>query len=202
LSTSPARLPPLPEDRWDDEARRVLEDNSALLLLRPLPNSVTTLLHHPRLAGPWLTYNAVLLRSPALPPRLRELAILRAMWRTASAYLWPDHVRVALGIEISQEDIGAVTLGPHAEVWSPLEAAVLSAADQLVDRYSIDEATWEVLAEHLDEAQLLELPFVVGSYVCLTMVYNSVGTEVDDFLKAIPAPALPESDARARPGAG
>ncbi|MGO8861648.1 MAG: carboxymuconolactone decarboxylase family protein [Acidimicrobiales bacterium] len=201
MSTSPARLPPLPEDRWDDEARRAVEENGALLLLRPVPNSVTTLLHHPRLAGAWLAYNTVLLRSPALPPRLRELAILRAMWRTASTYLWLDHVRVAMGIEMSLDDIGAIPLGPRAGVWSPLEAAVLSAADQLVDGYSIDEATWGVLAEHLDAAQLLELPFVVGSYVCLTMVYKSVGTEVDDFLKAIPAPAMPESDASARSGA-
>jgi 4-carboxymuconolactone decarboxylase len=192
LSTGPVRLPPLPEDRWDDEARRVLEENSALLLLRPVPNSVTTLLHHPRLAGPWLAYNTVLLRSPALPDRLRELAILRAMWRTGSTYLWLDHVRVALGIEMSLDDIGAVPLGPHADVWSPLEAAVLSATDQLVDRYAIEEATWGELAEQLDEAQLLELPFVVGSYLCLTMVYQSAGTEVDDFLKAIPAPAMPE----------
>ena len=192
-STGAPRLPPLPEQRWGDEQRRVLEENSTLLLLRPVPNSVTTLMHHPRLAGPWLAYNTVLLRSPALSPRLRELAILRAMWRTASTYLWLDHVRVAVGIGMSLDDIAAVPLGPDAEGWSSLEAAVLAATDQLIDGYAIEEATWALLAQHFDEAQLLELPFVVGSYLCLTMVYKSAGTEVDDFLKVIAVP-MPEPD--------
>jgi alkylhydroperoxidase family enzyme len=157
-----------------------------------MPNSITTLLHHPRLTGAWLPYNAVLLQEPALPQRLRELAILRAMWQTGSRYLWFDHVRTARQVGLTDDDITAIIEGADSSHWTRLEAAVVSAADQLVDRYRIDDRTWAELAEELDHTQLLELPFVVGSYVCLTMVFKSAGTEVDDFLLAVPVPGEPE----------
>ena len=40
-------------------------------------------------------------------------------------------------------------------------------------------ALWNCLASRLDEHQLLELLFVVGNYVCLAMVLNSVGLQSD-----------------------
>jgi 4-carboxymuconolactone decarboxylase len=189
--TSGPRLPPVPEESWGEEILEVLEDNSGLLLFRPMPNSVSTLFHHPRLTGAWLPYNAVLLQEPALPYRLRELAILRAMWQTGSRYLWYDHVRTARNLGLVDADFTAITEGAGASHWTPLEAAVVSAADQLVDHYRIDDGTWAELAEELDHTQLLELPFIVGSYVCLSMVFQSAGTEVDDFLLAIPVPGEP-----------
>jgi 4-carboxymuconolactone decarboxylase len=189
--TEGPRLPPVPEDQWGEDVHQVLGDNSGLLLYRPMPNSITTLLHHPRLTGAWLPYNAVLLQEPALSPRLRELAILRAMWQTGSRYLWFDHVRTARQVGLSDDDFAAIVEGPGSSRWSRLEAAVVSAADQLVDRFRIDDGTWAELAEELDHTQLLELPFVVGSYVCLTMVFKSAGTEVDDFLLAVPVPGEP-----------
>ena len=190
--TEGPRLPPVPEDQWGYDVHQVLGDNSGLLLYRPMPNSITTLLHHPRLTGAWLPYNAVLLQEPALPPRMRELAILRAMWQTGSRYLWYDHVRTARQVGLTDDDFAAIIEGADSSRWNRLEAAVVSAADQLVDRFRIDDRTWAELAEGLDHTQLLELPFVVGSYVCLTMVFKSAGTEVDDFLLAVPVPGEPE----------
>jgi alkylhydroperoxidase family enzyme len=189
--TGGPRLPPVPEEQWGEDVHQVLGDNSGLLLYRPMPNSITTLLHHPRLTGAWLPYNAVLLQEPALPQRLRELAILRAMWQTGSRYLWFDHVRTARQVGLSDDDIAAIIEGPGSAHWTRLEASVVAAADQLVDRYRIEDGTWAQLAEELDHTQLLELPFVVGSYVCLTMVFKSAGTEVDDFLLAVPVPGEP-----------
>jgi alkylhydroperoxidase family enzyme len=110
--TGGPRLPPLTEDQWGEDVHRVLGDNSGLLLYRPMPNSITTLLHHPRLIGAWLPYNAVLLQEPALPQRLRELAILRAMWQTGSRYLWFDHVRTARQVGLSDDDFAAIIEGP------------------------------------------------------------------------------------------
>jgi 4-carboxymuconolactone decarboxylase len=190
--TDGPRLPPVAEDNWDDDIQRVLDENSGLLLYRPMPNSITTLLNHPRLTRAWLPYNAVLLQAPALPPRLRELAILRAMWQTGSRYMWYDHVRTARkDVGFDDADIAAITEGPGASHWTPLEAAVVAASEQLVDRFRIDDATWAKLAEELDRTQLLELPFVVGSYLSLAMAFNSAGTEVDDFLLAVPVPGEP-----------
>lgn len=185
------RLSPLPEDEWDDEVRAVIDENRALLRRPKMPDSITTLLHHPRIAGAWFHYNTVLLRAPALPDRLRELCILRAMWLARAQYMWLDHVEYARKLGVADEEIVAVTVGAGEPRWKPVEAAVLAATDDLVERFCIGDETWQRLAEHLDKAQLLELPFVVGSYLTLGMVYASAGTVPDDFLTAIPAPVVP-----------
>jgi alkylhydroperoxidase family enzyme len=70
-------------------------------------------------------------------------------------------------------------------VWTPLEADLLAATDQLVDGYRIDDATWARLAEQLDEPQLMEVAFVVGTYTCLAMAFNTFGIELDPDLDPV-----------------
>ena len=159
-----------------------------------VPNVLTTLMRHPGLAGPFLTYNAVLLNAPAVEPRLRELMVLRVAWRTRSTYEWAQHVRMAGRCGITAEEIDAIADGARAGVWSPLDADVLAAADQLLDHYRIDDDTWLRLAEHLDERQLMEVAFIVGTYTCLAMAFNSFGLELDPELHETTAPP-PDAEA-------
>jgi alkylhydroperoxidase family enzyme len=186
-----------------DEARAVLRDflkGAADRFLSegpgalPLPNVVATLMHHPKLAGPWLTYNNVLLAAPSIDPRLRELIILRVAWRARSPYEWLQHVRMAKQLGVTAEEIQAIAGLSSDARWTPLEGDLLAATDQLLDRYVIDDATWTRLAEQLDRRQLMELVFIVGSYTCLAMAFNSFGLELDPELHAIEAPAIPAAN--------
>ena len=52
------------------------------------------------------------------------------------------------------------------------------------------------LAERFDERQLVELVFVVGTYTCLAMAFNSFGLELDDELDPSLAPAMPSAGSR------
>jgi alkylhydroperoxidase family enzyme len=190
------RLAPLPQDRWDDDVRAALRagfSNAGAERfltdgpegIRP-PNAVTTLLHHPRLAGPWLSYNGVLLFQGTLDPRLRELVILRVACRTRQPYEWAQHVRLAEGVGVTAAEIDAI--GDDAGAWTGVDADVLAATDQLLERYRIDDDTWTRLTAHLDERQLVELVFVAGTYTCLAMAFNSFGIELDPGLDARPMP--------------
>ena len=132
-----------------------------------MPNVLATLMHHPALAGPFLAYNNVLLQTPTLEPRMRELMVLRVAWRTRARYEWAQHVRLAERVGITATEIDAIGRGADADRWTPLEADLLAATDQLVDRYRIDDDTWARLAEQLDDRQLVELVFVVGTYTAL-----------------------------------
>jgi alkylhydroperoxidase family enzyme len=190
-------------DRWDDDARAALqagfgkEATDRFLDDGPdavrVPNALGTLLHHPGLAGPFLAFNRVLLFTPTLEPRLRELMVLRVAWRTRSTYEWVQHVRLAERSGVTEAEIDAVAQGADA-TWTPLEADVLAATDELIDRYRIDDSTWSRLAEHLDERQLVEVVFVVGTYTCLAMAFNSFGLELDPELRTLGAPPLPDSE--------
>jgi alkylhydroperoxidase family enzyme len=143
------------------------------------PTAITTMLHHPALAGPWLAYNNVLLWSPALEHRQRELMVLRVAFRTDSSYEWEQHVKLGERYGITAADVDAVKAGPGAGRWTPLERDLLTATDELIDGYRIADNTWQRLAEHLDERQLVEVVFAVGTYTCLAMAFNSFGLELE-----------------------
>jgi 4-carboxymuconolactone decarboxylase len=134
----------------------------------------------------------VLLEKPALTPRLRELMVLRVAWRTRSPYEWVQHARIAVDVGVTPDEIHAVTRGAGEAAWSPLEADLLAATDQLMDDARIEDATWARLAQQLDERQLVELVFVVGTYTCLAMAFNSFGLELDPGLEAPAGVPLPE----------
>jgi 4-carboxymuconolactone decarboxylase len=194
---SSPRLAPLAREDCGDDVRAALgnafgnETATRFLGSGPdalsMPNVLATLMHHPALAGPFLTYNNVLLRTPVLEPRLRELMVLRVAWRTRAGYEWAQHVRLAARVGITPDEIDAVTrdVGADAISWSPLEADLLAATDQLIDSYRIDDDTWGRLAKQLDEAQLVELVFVVGTYTGLAMAFNSFGLQLDPELRDI-----------------
>ena len=201
MSTAEPRIAPLPRDEWGDDAVAALraafgaEGTERLLssapTAPPVPNALATLVRHPALAGPFLAYNNVLLRTPALEPRWRELMVLRVAWRTRAEYEWLQHVRLAARSGITAEEVEAIGEGADADGWSPLEADLLAATDQLLDRYRVDDETWGRLAQQLDEPQLIEVPFVVGTYACLAMAFNSYGLALDPELDPAGAPTLP-----------
>lgn len=194
----PPRLRPVPRDEWSDEMVEALRGAfpepvvQRFLSEGPgVPTAIATMLHHPALAGPWLAYNNVLLWSPALEHRLRELMVLRIAWRTRSTYEWVQHVKLGERYDVTRDDVVAVTVGPDAERWTPLERDLLTATDELLDDHRIADDTWSSLAEQLDERQLVEVVFVAGTYSCLAMVFNSFGLELDAGLDPGDVP-LPE----------
>ena len=193
-STTAPRLAPVPREQWGDGEADALRrgfgaEGAARLTASgpdamPVPNVVGTLMHHPALAGPFLAYNNMLLTKPALDARLRELMVLRVAWRARSRYEFVQHARLAARLGVTPDEIAAIA-DPATGQWSQLERALLAAADQLVDRYCVDDDTWRGLAEYLDEQQLVELVFVAGTYVGLAMAFNSFGLQIDPDLREL-----------------
>jgi len=70
-----------------------------------------------------------------------------------------------------------VKKGPDAEGWTELEAAMLRAADELHADACITDGTWAMLAAHLNERQLIEVPVLVGQYHLVSYMLNSLGIE-------------------------
>jgi alkylhydroperoxidase family enzyme len=204
VSGTAPRLAPLPRDEWGDDVRAALAQGFSDRVAEsffaggpdavPVPNVLGTLMHHPALAGPFLAYNNVLLSAPSLTPRLRELMILRVAWRARADYEWAQHVRLAGAIGITADEIDAVARGTDAAPWTPLERAALRATDELVDGYRVSDDSWGRLAQDLDERQLVELVFVVGTYTGLAMAFNSFGLQLDADLEATMVPSRSPSE--------
>jgi 4-carboxymuconolactone decarboxylase len=196
------RLAPLSREKCGDDVRVALTNAYSPELAdrflsdgpeaAPMPNVLGTLMRHPAFIGPFLTYNNALLNSPTLDGRLRELMVLRVAWRTRSRYEWAQHVRLAPRVDITTDEIDALRVDIDPATWTPLEADALAATDQLIDRYRIDDETWQRLANQLDEKQLIELVFVVGTYTGLAMAFNSFGIQIDAELQDVASASLSE----------
>jgi len=63
------------------------------------------------------------------------------------------------------------------------------AADELHTRQDFSDATWSKLRERWSDAELVEIPFVVGHYTMLSMVANATGVPLEPGLPALPDPS-------------
>ena len=168
------RIPPLPYDQWDTEALSAISGGRKLP-----PNNVLGLLaQHPALARAFLTFNVHLLTASALPARTRELAILRIAWRRRCRYEWAQHVLIARRAGVTDEEIAGIRAG---------EATLISrAVDELDDDSCLSDETYRELAAELDDRQLMDLVFTIGTYGLLAMAFNTFGVELE--------PGLPDGD--------
>jgi alkylhydroperoxidase family enzyme len=149
------------------------------------PRILGTVAKHPHLLEPMLKFSAAL-AGGVLPRRASEILALRAAWNCQSAFEWGMHVRYALDAGLTQVEIDQLGNGGDLEAWSHQDAALIRAADELHERQDIAEDTWRRLAASWDEAQLVEIAFVVGQYTMLSMVANSTGVPVDEDLPPLP----------------
>jgi alkylhydroperoxidase family enzyme len=185
MRTSEPRLRPLGPEEWDDEVRELLGATSGVGGGRVL-NIFATLAHHPKLMKRWTVFGNHVLFKSTLPDRDRELLILRVAWRRGAEYEWGQHVVIARGCGIDDADIARVGEGPDAPGWTPFEATLLRAADELLDDAMLSDATWRALGEGYDSRQRLDLIFTVGQYNLVAMALNSLGVQLDDGVSGFP----------------
>ncbi|WP_367325174.1 carboxymuconolactone decarboxylase family protein [Streptomyces sp. HUAS ZL42] len=172
------RLSPLPEQQWDTRARKLL----ATAARDPggrIPNIFTTLVRHPDLYEQFMPFGSQLLRGGRLPDRLRELLILRTACNTGAGYEWGRHLPLARAAGVTDADLDRITEGPEAPGWTDLERHLTRAADELNSDALVSDATWEALARHFDDAELIEIVMLVGQYHMVAFFLNATGVELD-----------------------
>ncbi|HEX6421212.1 MAG TPA: carboxymuconolactone decarboxylase family protein [Acidimicrobiales bacterium] len=171
------RIPPLPPAERDERARDLLERAGGPAA--GATNIFATLVRHPGLFRRWLPFGGKLLAGE-LPPRDRELLILRTAWNCRSPYEWGQHVRIARSAGVADADIERVAHGPAAEGWSAHDALLMAAADELHGDACVSDRTWAALADRYDERQLIEVPMLVGHYHLVAFALNSLGVQLED----------------------
>lgn len=144
-----------------------------------------TMAHHSKLLRDWLPLGGRLLYGGLLVDRDRELVILRTSYRCGSAYEWGQHVGIARGIGLSDDEILACAAPVPADPLTADDLAILAAVDELVDGHEVASLTWERLAGRLDDAELIELVMLVGQYVMLAGLLNSLGVQTERPLPAV-----------------
>jgi alkylhydroperoxidase family enzyme len=159
------RIGPLPAEEIGDDAMEIIAgvmQAQALPGRRDVPEFIATMIRHRELFRRQADLSAQLFAG-ALPFRLTELVLLRTAWLCKGGYVWGHHSQLAQRVcGFSQDDIARIIAGSSAPGWDELDGAVVRAVEELHESAQIRDATWAVLARHLDERQLIELPILVG----------------------------------------
>lgn len=149
-------------------------------------NLTATLARHPRLLKRWAGFAGLLLFGGALPGRDRELLILRTAANTGADYEWGHHVVLGHAVGLDDEQIERVAAGPDAEGWSDHERLLLRAADELHHDAVISDEVWDGLAATFDDAQMIEVPMLVGQYHLVGFTLNSLRIRREAGFEGIP----------------
>lgn len=171
------RLSVLSADRLDerhhaaiDRLRLIYDDPFGL----PLDPFYGVMAHSPDFFASFMDFGVAITMASAMPPRLRELLILRTGWLCGAPYQWGEHVIASRALGLGADEVERITVGSQAPGWDAQDTAILRAAEELHADAMIGEETWQALAAFLDERQLLELPMIVGHYHTTAFVQNAL----------------------------
>jgi 4-carboxymuconolactone decarboxylase len=179
----PRVLPLHPKD-WSEEQRRLIASHTDTT--QPVLNLYTTMLHHPEMYSPRLKFGSYLQRDSLLPPKTRELAIMRTAWLTRTEYEWGHHFGAAQKAGFSDQEIQRIAAGADAPGWSEEHAAVLRAVDELRREAFVSERTWKTLAKYYDTKCLIEIVYTIGGYTMTALAINSLGVQLEPGYPPLP----------------
>ena len=182
---SEPRIHPLKESDWDEDARKLIEGFKKISK-GPVTNIMATLANYSKLYNRWRVFGNHVLFKSSLPPREREILILRIGWLCQAEYEWGQHVIIGKKAGLNDEEIIQIIEGPNAKGWDPFDATLLLAVDELYIDSFITDSTWQKLSKKYNEHQLIDLVFTVGQYNLVSMVLNTLGIQLEDGIDGFP----------------
>lgn len=164
------------------DAELSAEQTEALEAFRPGPvlNIFRTLVRAPKALTRFNSWGGyVLSRRNDLSARDREIVILRTGFLCKSGYEWTQHVRIGLREGLTEDEIVRIKAGATAG-WSPADAALIQASDELHHDQFISDATWTDLRRHFSEKQAMDVVFTAAQYTQVSMFLNTFGVQLDE----------------------
>lgn len=185
--TDGPRIRPVEKAEWDERVRELLTRNRPKEFGgedQPVFNVFKTLANYPELMkrlSPW--GNHVLFKS-RLPPRDREILILRTGWLMGTVYEWTHHVEIAQQMAgVTEQDVANIQSWPHVSDVASHDRLLLTAVDELFKARAISDKTWEALLETYSTQQMMDLVFAVGHYSMMCLALNSFGVQLEEEFK-------------------
>ena len=178
------RIKPLAESEWTAEQQRIL--NKYRMPDGRFPNILTTLANHPKLLEKYMGIAPYIAGETTIPPREREIIILRIGWLCRSEFEFGWHTLYGRSAGLTDEEIKRIMKGPRAAGWDPFDATLLLAVDELYYDAFITDATWNALAKRYNQQQLMDVVVTVGQYNLVSMFLNSFGVQLDEGVPGFP----------------
>jgi 4-carboxymuconolactone decarboxylase len=176
------RIEAIPDEKIPDEIRATVNETRAGVGLGPakvLPEYTRLIAKHPAVFRQHMEMGTAIFTGQ-IPPRERELAVLRIAWVCGAPFEWGEHVNISKRYGVSKEEIERVIAGSAAPGWSEHESAILRGVDELVLDQTLYDQTYATLARRWSEPQIIEYLMMVGHYVTVALVQNSLRARLAD----------------------
>ena len=172
------RFEPVPQDQWTAEQSELA---APMLTRGKMLNIFRTLLNHPAAMRGFMGWGSyVLSKKNSLPPREREIVVLRTGFLCRSGYEWTQHVPIGKREGLTADECERIKGGAEAPGWSAADQALLKASDELHHDQFITNATWAALKAHFSDKQCMDVVFTAGQYTQVSMLLNTFGVQLDE----------------------
>lgn len=175
----PPRIPPVPH------APAGIEDVFVSGRFGKVLNVTATLAQSPQLTRHFHALGGYFVTSPSVPPRARELVIMRMAWLTRCEYEFGVHVVLGRQSGLSDVEIARVAAHLVDEQWAMDDLALLRMTDELWATDSVTDRTWHDLEVTWSPAALVELVVLTGFFRMSDAFLNA--------LRVQPEPGMPSS---------
>jgi alkylhydroperoxidase family enzyme len=159
-SRNSPRVPPVAPGTRPELAELEARIKGARGRLSPL---YQVLLNSPKLAAGWEHLFTVIRQQSTVPPRLRELVILRIAVLNGADYEFEAHVPHALQAGMTQGAIDSLRKGNIGNL-SETESLVLRYTDAMTRDLRVPDTLFDALRSHFDDRALVELTATVAGY--------------------------------------
>jgi 4-carboxymuconolactone decarboxylase len=122
---------------------------------------------------------------PAIPAKLRELAIIITARHWTAQFEWYAHRRAAAQAGLSEDIITAIANRRRPTGMQPDEEAVYNFATELLETKQVRDATFKAAVDRFGEKGVVDIIGVMGYYQIVSMLLN-----VDEY--PLPAGVAPE----------
>jgi AhpD family alkylhydroperoxidase len=141
----------------------------------------------PTLFGPWLEFGGAILATLELDPLLRELAILQVASTVGCDYERLQHEAIAEGVGATSDQIKLLAIPRESRdqdavnrAFAPAQRTVISFTDQVAGPGRASEGEVLALREHLSDRCIVELLLVVGHYLGIARLAETVRLDLDE----------------------
>lgn len=145
----------------------------------PILNLYKVMAHCPQLGRYFLRLGNIILFKGTLPPNLRELAILRVGHINQAQYEWTQHVPIALGAGVRQEQIDTLPDWENSGKFNAQERAVLRYTDEVTKDVRVKDDTFAAVRSFLNEEGVVELTATIGYYGMVCRILEALQVDLE-----------------------
>ena len=173
MSESSPRIPPVPLESMTDEQKELVGKWRDMNFARVIVN-------HPELYRAFVPLIAKLIPGSNLPPRERQIVVLRIL------SLYDEVYEVTHQVLISQHQAGMndteieSARAGKSEGLSEFDQTLMRATEEQFRDRRISDETWEALSKRYSTIELMELVALIAGYSMMAMVTTNFEMPLED----------------------